>query len=72
MRGKNLQKDRLPKEARLRLLGQDKPLAPGERSVLLRARLPETVAEAVLKLTSEERGKLILAGLGVENAKETR
>jgi hypothetical protein len=62
-RGENLWKDRLPKQERLKLLGLDKPLAKGEKSVLLRVRLNEVFAERLKAATPKERGELIMAGV---------
>lgn len=64
-KGQNLSKARQPKEVRLRLLGLDKPLEPGERSIAVRLRLPERWAEKVLRMSAEERGRVFMAGVKV-------
>lgn len=61
---------RLPLEERLRLLGLDKPLAPGERSVAIRLRLPASCVDQVLTMTAEERGRVFMVGLEVMHRAE--
>lgn len=57
-----LDRVRLPKAERVRLLGQ-KPLAPGEVSVNVRIRASRKVIEALLKMTPYQRGEVLEYGL---------
>ncbi|GIW28757.1 MAG: hypothetical protein N2Z75_05930 [Meiothermus sp.] len=62
-RGQNLHRVRQPKEVRLKQLGLNTPLKPGERSVLVRVRLHEPWAKRLLEMTPQERGEVFMAGV---------
>ena len=65
-RGQHLDRARLPKEERLRLLNRE-PLEPDEVSVSIRVRIKKDRLPAVLGMSAKERG--VLLARGVQDAK---
>ena len=57
-----IERVRLPKEVRVRQLGNT-PLAPGEVSVNICIRAPKEVLEQLKSMTAKERGEVVARGL---------
>lgn len=72
MKGKNLNKVRPGKLARLKALGVE-ALEEGETSFVARVRLPKPAGVVFYRLSARERGQVVEAGLkalGVDYGKE--